>query len=69
MNTETLNKYIFADLIQNYAQTERRVRQRKMGKDGISEEIINSTPITEEDISNALATLNWYVSQVEKLKV
>lgn len=66
MKTETLNEYIFADLIQKYAQQARKHRQRKMEKEGASDEDVINTPLTTEDLIEGRKTLEWY--RAESLK-
>lgn len=60
MELSKLNEYVFADLLNKYAQQRRRMRQAQMATDNIPEDEIRITPITEDDLRHGLADLEYY---------
>ena len=60
MKTETLNEYLFADLLFKHSQIQYNYRRRKMIDDGAEQKLIDAMTLTLEDERLAMDTLNQY---------
>lgn len=68
MDTEVLNEYIYAKLVAEEARIARRHRMSQMEADGVPDEEIANTPVTQGDLRRAVDALEWFRAEALALQ-